>query len=63
MEKKFVIFGFLASILIGSLFGITNFPNSFADDNLTVSRENSDAYEKQLEKAEEKRKELEEKKT
>ncbi len=63
MDKNFVFFGVLASILIGGSLGVFPVTSSFAeDDDLHVSAEDSEAYKKQLERAEEKRKELEEKK-
>ena len=37
MNKKFVLFGILTSILIGSSSGIFTIENSFAEDNLSVS--------------------------
>ena len=53
MNKNFTFFAILASILIGSSFGLVSIENSFADDdNLPVSREDSEAYQKQLEKSE-----------
>jgi len=54
MDKKFVLFGILASILIGGSFGIFIIEDSFAQ-NLSVSTEDSEAYKKQLEKAEERK--------
>ncbi|MFQ5783076.1 MAG: hypothetical protein ACE5GR_08525 [Nitrosopumilus sp.] len=57
MDKKSVLFGILATVLLGGSFGIIPINNSFADDdNLSVSREDSDSHKKQLEKAEEKKK-------
>ena len=55
MNKNFVFFSILASILIGGSFGLFSIGNSFAEDNLSVSREDSKAYQKQLEKEETKR--------
>ncbi|MFQ5476744.1 MAG: hypothetical protein ACE5DT_06925, partial [Nitrosopumilus sp.] len=62
MDKKFVLFGILASVLIGGSFGIIPVGDSFADDNLSVSTEDSEAYKKQLERAEEEKKKAEERK-
>ena len=63
MDKKFVLFGILASILVGSSLGLIPIQNSFADDdNLSVSREDSEAYKKQLEKAEKEKEKAEERK-
>ena len=62
MDKKFVLFGILASVLIGGSFGMIPIGDSFADDNLSVSTENSEAYKKQLERAEEAKKKSEERK-
>ncbi|MBT8173535.1 MAG: hypothetical protein KJN83_05720 [Nitrosopumilus sp.] len=56
MDKKFVLFGILTSILLGGIFGLFSINESFADDNLSVSRENSDAYQKQITSEEEKQK-------
>ena len=52
MDKKFVLFSILASVLIGGSFGIFPIENSFAQD-LSESEEDSEAYEKELKKAEE----------
>ncbi len=60
MDKKFVLFGVLASILLGGSFGIFPIENSFAQD-LSESEEYSEAYEKELEKAEERKLKAEEK--
>jgi len=60
MDKKFVLFGILASILIGGSFGIFTIDESFALDH-SDSREDSEAYKKQLEKAEERKLKAEEK--
>ena len=67
MNKNFVFFAILASILIGNSFGLFSIENSYAEDNLSVSREDSEAYQKQLEelekeKAEERKQKLEDKK-
>ena len=62
MDKKFVLFGILASVLIGGSFGMIPIGDSFADDNLSVSTEDSEAYKKQLERAEEAKKKSEERK-
>ncbi len=61
MDKKFVLFGILASILIGGSFGIFFIEDSFAQ-NLYVSRDDSEAYKKQQEKAEEEKRKAEERK-
>jgi len=61
MDKKFVLFGILASILIGGSFGIFTVEDSFAQ-NLYVSRDDSEAYKKQQEKAEEEKRKAEERK-
>ena len=66
MDKKFVLFGILASFLLGGLFGQFSINESFADDNLSVSREDSDAYQKQIaseekQKAEERQQKLDQK--
>ncbi len=61
MDKKFVLFGILASILIGGSFGILTIEDSFAQ-NLYVSKDDSEAYKKQLEKAEEEKRKAEERK-
>ncbi|AJW70115.1 hypothetical protein [Nitrosopumilus adriaticus] len=67
MDKKFVLFGILASFLLGGLFGQFSINDSFADDNLSVSREDSDVYQKQIaseeenQKAEERQQKLDEK--
>ena len=60
MGKKFVLFGILASILIGGSFGIFTIEDSFAQD-ISDTREDSEAYKKQLEKAEERKLKAEEK--
>ncbi len=52
MNKNFTFFAILASILIGGSFGLFSIGGSFAEDNLSVSREDSKAYQKQLEKLE-----------
>lgn len=58
-----MLFGILASILIGGSLGLIPIQNSFAeDDNLSVSGEDSDAYKKQLEKADKEKKQAEERK-
>ena len=63
MNKNFTFFAILASILIGSSFGLFSIEDSFAeDDNLSVSREDSKAYQKQLEKQEKEREKAEERK-
>jgi len=63
MNKNFTFFAILASILIGSSFGLFSIGNSFADDdNLSVSREDSKAYQKQLEKQEKEREKDDERK-
>ncbi|MCV0401264.1 MAG: hypothetical protein K5777_04730 [Nitrosopumilus sp.] len=69
MNKNFILFGILASILMGGSFGLFSINDSFGDDDPFVSREDSDDYKKQLEKddeqkekSEERRKELEKKK-
>ena len=62
MNKNSPLFAILASILIGSSFGLFSIENSFADDNLSVSRENSKAYQKQLEKLEEQKEKDDERK-
>ncbi len=54
MDKKFALFGILASILIGGSFGIFTIDDSFAQD-ISDTREDSEAYKKQLEKAEERK--------
>ncbi len=54
MDKKFALFGILASILIGGSFGIFTIEDSFAQD-ISDTREDSEAYKKQLEKAEERK--------
>jgi len=61
MDKKFVLFGILASILIGGSFGIFTIEDSFALDH-SDSREDSEVYKKQLEKAEEEKRKAEERK-
>ena len=61
MDKKIVLFGILASILIGGSFGIFTIEDSFAL-NHSVSREDSEAYKKQLEKTEEEKRKAEERK-
>ncbi len=61
MDKKSVLFGILASILIGGSFGIFTIEDSFAL-NHSVSREDSEAYKKQLEKTEEEKRKAEERK-
>ncbi len=61
MDKKSVLFGILASILIGGSFGTFPIVDSFAQ-NLSVSREDSEAYQKQLEKAKEEKKKADERK-
>ena len=60
MDKKFVLFGILASILIGGSFGIFTIEDSFALDH-SDSREDSESYKKQLEKQEERKLKAEEK--
>ncbi len=60
MDKKYVLFGILASILIGGSFGIFTIEDSFAQ-NLYVSQDDSEAYKKQLEKQEERKLKAEEK--
>ncbi|WP_179371403.1 hypothetical protein [Nitrosopumilus ureiphilus] len=62
MDKKFVLSGILTSILLGGILGQFSIEDSFADDNLSVSREDSDAYQKQIEKEEEKKQKAEERK-
>jgi hypothetical protein len=69
MNKNFVLFGILASILMGGSLGPLSINDSFAEDNLYVSTEDSEAYkeqskkaQKEKEKSEEQRKELEKKK-
>jgi myosin heavy subunit len=63
MNKNFTFFAILASILIGSSFGLFSIEDSFAeDDDLSVSREDSKAYQKQLEKQEKEREKAEERK-
>jgi hypothetical protein len=49
MDKKFVLFGVLASILIGGSFGIFTIDSSFAQD-VSDTREDSEANTKQLDK-------------
>ena len=61
MNKNFVVFGILASILMGG-FGLFSINDSFAEDNLSVSREDSEAYKKQLEKQEKAKQKAEERK-
>jgi|GEM_PF-2674448 len=61
MNKNFVLFGILASILMGG-FGLFSINDAFAEDNLSVSREDSEAYKKQLEKAEKEKQKAEERK-
>jgi len=60
MDKKFVLFGILASILIGGSFGIFTIEDSFALDH-SDSRDDSESYKKQLEKQEEQKLKAEEK--
>ena len=63
MNRNFTFFAILASVLIGSSFGLFSIENSFADDDdLSVSREDSEAYKKQLEKSEKEREKAEERK-
>ena len=62
MNKNFVLFSILASILIGGSFGLFSIGDSFAEDNLSVSREDSKAYQKQLEKLEKEKQKSEERK-
>ena len=61
MNKNFILFGILASILMGG-FGLFSINDSFAEDNLSVSREDSEAYKKQLEKEEKEKEKSEERK-
>ena len=62
MNKKFVLFGILATILMGGSLGLP-INNAFAeDDNLSVSTEDSEAYKRQLEKAEKEKQKAEERK-
>jgi hypothetical protein len=62
MNKNFIFFSILASILIGGSFGLFPIGNSFAEDNLSVSREDSKAYQKQLEKLEKEKQKAEKQK-
>ncbi|GBH34343.1 hypothetical protein NZNM25_11340 [Nitrosopumilus zosterae] len=62
MNEKFVLFGVLIAILMGGSFGIFSIEDSFAEDNLSVSREDSEAYKKQIEKQEEQKQKAEERK-
>ena len=58
-----MLFGILASILIGGSLGLIPIQNSFAEDDDNFSdREDSDTYKKQLEKAEKEKKKDEERK-
>jgi hypothetical protein len=49
MDKNFVVFSILASVLISSSFGLLSLNDSFAEDNLSVSAEDSEAYQKRKE--------------
>ncbi len=49
MNKNFIFFAILASILIDSSFGLFSIENSFADDdNLSVSRKDSKSISKTI---------------
>jgi hypothetical protein len=62
MNKKFVLFGILVAILMGGSFGLFSIEDSFAEDNISVSREDSEAYKKQIEKQQEQKQKTEERK-
>jgi len=64
LDKKFVLFGILASVLIAGSSGIFSINDSFADEKLEKEQQRADEkLEKEQQRAEEKRKKLEEKKT
>ncbi|NNL59065.1 MAG: hypothetical protein HKP31_06360 [Nitrosopumilus sp.] len=59
MDKKFVFFGITASILLSGSFGIVSLEESFAQT--TSDKDDSERFEKQIEKIEEKKQRAEEK--
>ncbi|MCV0392865.1 MAG: apolipoprotein A1/A4/E family protein [Nitrosopumilus sp.] len=59
MDKKFVFFGIMASILLGGSFGIFSIDESFAQN--TTDKDDFDKFEKQIEKVEEKKQRVEDK--
>ncbi|MGY5147114.1 MAG: hypothetical protein ACW9W4_03865 [Candidatus Nitrosopumilus sp. bin_7KS] len=62
MNKNFIFFGILASILIGSSFGLFSIENSFAEEDIPINQENSKANQKQLDKQEKEIKKADERK-
>jgi myosin heavy subunit len=62
MDKNFILLSILASVLMGSSFGLFSINDSFADDNLSVSTKDSEAYQKQSDKRDEQKEKDEERK-
>lgn len=62
MSKNFTFFGILASILIGSSFGLFSIENLFAEVDFSESQDDSKAYQKQLDKQEKENKKTDERK-
>ena len=65
MNKKFILFGILTSVLLGGSFGIFSLEDSFADDDVSINSDDAESIKKQKaqkQKDEERKQQLEEKK-
>ncbi|MCV0431085.1 MAG: hypothetical protein K5781_05855, partial [Nitrosopumilus sp.] len=62
MNKNFIMFGILASILMGGSLGLFSINDSFADDDNSINREDSKVDKKLEEKQEKEKQKAEERK-